>query len=143
VVAFAVVGFAWWEAYPVLRERYWAGLASRRPGWYWVVGNLAALVLVTGPMVPAALAAGWPNLRGLLRRRRPEPMAALVGAGLAMVAVANLSLMSKAEVERIWLPFVPWLMLSVVWLPQRWHRWGLVAQGVAALLLQHVIRTLW
>lgn len=143
VIAFAVVGFAWWEAYPVLRERYWAGLASRRPGWYWVVGNLAALVLVTGPMVPAALAAGWPNLRGLVRRRRPEPVAALVGAGLAMVAVADLSLMSKAEVERIWLPFLPWLMLSVVWLPQRWHRWGLVAQGVAALVLQHVIRTLW
>jgi len=143
VVAFAVVGFAWWEAYPVLRERYWAGLASRRPSWYWVVGNLAALVLVAGPMVPAALAAGWPNLRGLLRRRWPEPVAALVGAGLAMVAVANLSLMSKAEVERIWLPFLPWLMLSVVWLPPRWHRWGLVAQGVAALVLQHVIRTLW
>ena len=66
-----------------------------------------------------------------------------MAAGLTMVAVADLSLMSKAEVERIWLPFLPWLLLSVVWLPERWRRWGLLAQGVAALVLQHVIRTVW
>ncbi len=143
VAGFALLGFAWWEAYPVLRERYWSGIAGQRPSWYWVVGNLAALVLVAGPMVPAALAAGWPRLRALLGRRRPHPVAALVGAGLAMVAVADLSLMSKAEVERIWLPFLPWLVVSVHWLPQRWRRWALPAQGVAALVLQHVIRTVW
>ncbi len=143
VVAFAAVGFAWWQAYPALQERYWAGLASQRPGWYWVVGNLAALVLVAGPMLPAALGSGASHLTGLLRRRRPEPVAALVGAGLTMVAVADLSLMSKAEVERIWLPFLPWLMLSVVWLPERWRRWGLFAQAMAALVLQHVVRTVW
>ena len=108
-----------------------------------MVGNLAALVLVAGPMLPAALGAGVPQLASLLHRRRPEPVAALVGAGLVMVAVADLSLMSKAEVERIWLPFLPWLMLSVVWLPDRWRRWGLVAQGGVALVLQHVIRTVW
>jgi methylthioxylose transferase len=142
VVAFAAAGFAWWQAYPALQERYWAGLASQRPGWYWVVGNLAALVLVAGPMLPAALGAGGPHLTGLLRAR-PEPVAALVGAGLTMVAVADLSLMSKAEVERIWLPFLPWLMLSVVWLPDRWRRTGLVAQAVTALLLQHLVRTVW
>ena len=143
VLTFAALGFAWWDAYPVLYERYWAGIASRRPGWYWVVGNIAALLLVAGPMLPAALAAGWPNLRALAQRRRPEPVAALVAAGITMVAVADLSLMSKAEVERIWLPFLPWLLLSVVWLPEGWRRWGLVAQGVFALALQHVVRTLW
>ena len=142
IVALAAAGFAWWQAYPALQERYWAGLASQRPGWYWVAGNLAALVLVAGPMLPAALGAGGPQLTGL-RLRRPEPVAALVGAGLTMVAVADLSLMSKAEVERIWLPFLPWLMLSVVWLPERWRRWGLFAQAMAALVLQHVARTVW
>jgi len=35
-----------------------------------------------------------------------------------------------------------WL-LSAAWLPDRWRRWGLVAQAVAALVLQHVIRTVW
>lgn len=143
VVLFAALGFTWWDAYPVLQERYWAGLASSRPGWYWVWGNLAALLLVAGPMLPAALGAGWPYLRELARWQRPDPTVALVGAGLAMVAVADLSLMSKAEVERIWLPFLPWLMLGVVWLPEGWRRWGLLAQALAALVLQHVIRTVW
>ncbi len=143
VAAFATLGFAWWEAYPVLRERYWDGISGQRPSWYWVGGNIAALILVAGPMVPAALAAGWPQLRTVARWQRPEPVAALVAAGVVMVAVADLSLMSKAEVERIWLPFLPWLMLSVVWLPERWRRWGLLAQGVAAIVLQHVIRTVW
>ena len=143
VLAFAGLGFVWWQAYPVLQQRYWAGLASQRPSRYWVVGNLAALLIVAGPMLPAALSAGWPQLAALARRRRPEPVAALVAAGLGMVVVADLSLMSKAEVERIWLPFLPWLLLSTVWLPQKWRRWALLAQGVAGLLLQHVIRTTW
>ena len=31
VLAFAALGFAWWEAYPVLVDRYWDGIASTRP----------------------------------------------------------------------------------------------------------------
>jgi len=143
VIAFAALGFAWWQAYPALQQRYWSGLASARPGWYWVVGDIAALLLVAGPAFPAALGAGWPHVRALAARRGPEPVAALVAAGLTMVAVADLSLMSKAEVERIWLPFLPWLLLSVLWLPARWRRWALLAQGVAALVLQHLVRTVW
>jgi methylthioxylose transferase len=146
VLAFVPLGFAWWEAYPVLHERYWAGLADRRPGWYWVFGNLGALLLCAGPMLAAGLGAGAARLPRL-RRPRPgdlaDPVAALVLAAVAMVAVADLSLMSKAEVERIWLPFVPWLLLSTVWLPPRWHRWGLVAQGVTALLVAHLVHTVW
>ncbi|WP_377644621.1 hypothetical protein [Oryzobacter terrae] len=143
VLTFAAVGFAWWEAYPVLHERYWAGLASSRPSWYWLFGNLAALVLVAGPMLPAALGAGWPRLRALVAWDRPDPVATLVAAGVVMVALADLSLMSKAEVERIWLPFLPWLLLSVLWLPARWQRWALAAQAVAAVVLQHLVRTVW
>ena len=146
VLAFVPLGFAWWEAYPVLHERYWAGLAGRRPSWYWVFGNLGALLLAAGPMLAAGLGAGagrLRRLRGLRAADRADVVGALVLAGVAMVALADLSLMSKAEVERIWLPFVPWLLLSVVWLPLRWHRWGLVTQGVAALLLAHLVRTIW
>ena len=143
VLTFAALGFAWWEAYPVLHERYWAGLASSRPSWYWVFGNLAALVLVAGPMLAAGLGQAGHGWERLVARERPDPVAALVAAGLAMVAVADLSLMSKAEVERIWLPFLPWLLLSVLWLPPRWQRWALVAQAAAAVLLQHLVRTLW
>ena len=53
----------------------------------------------------------------------------LVGATTVVVALADASGMSKAEVERIWLPFVPWLTLSLVLLPERWRRWGLGAPG--------------
>jgi hypothetical protein len=36
----------------------------------------------------------------------------LVGGVAAVIAIADLSGMSKAEVERIWLPFVPWAILA-------------------------------
>jgi hypothetical protein len=60
-----------------------------------------------------------------------------------MVVVADLSLMSKAEVERIWLPFVPWLVLAVAVLPPGWRRGALAAQAGSALALQHLLWTPW
>jgi methylthioxylose transferase len=60
-----------------------------------------------------------------------------------MVLVADLSQMSKAEVERIWLPFVPWVLLACALLPERWRRRGLVLQVVLALLVQHLLLTGW
>ena len=52
----------------------------------------------------------------------------LAGAGLVMVLLADVSQMSKAEVERIWLPFVPWLLISCALLPERWRRIGVVCR---------------
>src|SRR4051794_1990792 len=43
VLAFVPFGFSWWEALPVLRERYWSGVAHNRPAAYWMWANLAAL----------------------------------------------------------------------------------------------------
>ena len=60
-----------------------------------------------------------------------------------MVALADASGMSKAEVERIWLPFIPWLTVSCALLPHGWRRWGLGLQVVAALLVQHLFYTAW
>jgi len=60
-----------------------------------------------------------------------------------MVLVADVSLMSKAEVERIWLPFVPWLMLSLAFLPDRWRRPGLAVQVGFALVVQHLLWSDW
>ena len=67
----------------------------------------------------------------------------LVGATVLVVAAADVSAMSKAEVERIWLPFVPWLTISFGLLPAAWRRWGLGAQVVAALVVQHLFYTVW
>lgn len=135
VLAFAAYGFAWWEAFPVLRERYWDGIAADRPASYWMWGNLAALVVCAGPLLGAGLA--------VLRRSSDRVVLLLASAAVATVLVADLSQMSKAEVERIWLPFVPWLLLSVALLPQRWLRWGLLLQVGWALLVQHLLYTSW
>src|SRR6478609_805976 len=56
VLAFAAGGFSWWSAYPVLNDRYWDGIAADRPASYWMWGNLAALLLCTGPLLGAGIA---------------------------------------------------------------------------------------
>ena len=82
VVAFAVAGFSWWEAYPVLRERYLVGIASVRPASYWLWGDLAALAFSAGPVVGAAdrnhceavsICVGAQRLGQPLATRRPYP----------------------------------------------------------------------
>jgi len=146
VLVFAAAGFAWWEAYPVLVERYWDGIAADRPASYWLWGNLAALAVVLGPMAWAGLAVLLTRVRPLARRALdPEQRAVvlLAGAMLLVVLVADASRMSKSEVERIWIPFVPWLTLSVALLPARWRSPALLAQVVLALLVQHLLYTTW
>jgi hypothetical protein len=138
VLAFAAAGFAWWEAWPVLHDRYWAGIAADRPATYWLWGNLAALAVCAGPLLGAAVGQLLGSARSADRVVR-----LLCGGGLAAVAVADLSLMSKAEVERIWLPFVPWLLLATAVLPARWRRWGLALQLATALVVQHLLYTSW
>jgi methylthioxylose transferase len=138
VLALAAGGFVWWEAYPVLRERYWDGLARLRPASYWLWADLASLALCAGPALGAGLAA-------LVARGRDGPRAVryLVGAAALSIAAADASLMSKGEVERIWLPFVPWLLTSTSLLPDRWRRPALAVQVVVALLLEHLLDTVW
>jgi hypothetical protein len=67
----------------------------------------------------------------------------LSAAAVSIVALADVSLMSKAEVERIWLPLVPWLLLSCALLPESWRRRGLVVQLMVALAVQHLLATGW
>ncbi|MBA2953119.1 hypothetical protein GON03_02270 [Nocardioides sp. MAH-18] len=136
VLGFAAAGFAWWEAIGVLHERYWDGIAADRPASYWLWGNLAALLVCAGPLLGAGLAQ-------TAVARRPRAVALLVAAAALTVLLADASRMSKAEVERIWLPFVPWLTISVALLPERWRRWGLGLQVVWALAVQHLLYTSW
>jgi methylthioxylose transferase len=137
VLAFAAGGFLWWEALPVLRERYWDGIASERPASYWLWGDLAALVISGGPLIGAALGAAW------AARRDERTTALLVGAAAVAVVAADVSRMSKGEVERIWLPFLPWLILGAALLPRSWHRAALALQVLPALLVQHLLYTSW
>ena len=107
-------------------------------------GNLAALVFSAGPLLGAST--DHPGRRARVLHVGPDAARVatwLVGAAVAMVVAADLSQMSKAEVERIWLPFVPWLLISCALLPERWRRIGIVLQVVTALVIQHLLFTGW
>ena len=138
VLVFAGLGFRLWSAYPVLQDRYWDGIAAYRPASYWLWADLAALVLSAGPVLGPALGSLLADAR-----RSPRVVRLLVGAAALAVLAADASRMSKAEVERIWLPFVPWLLLATACLPERWRRPALALQVVAALLVQHLVVTNW
>jgi len=139
VLSFAAYGFMWWEALPVLHDRYWDGVQRNRPASYWMWGNLAALAVSAGPLAFAGVGAALARWRDA----RSRTILWLCTAGVAMVAVANLSRMSQGEVERIWLPFVPWLLVACALLPERWRRAGLVLQLCVALVVQHLLATGW
>ncbi|MFJ4926989.1 hypothetical protein [Streptomyces sp. NPDC088736] len=146
-VVFTLLGFDWWEAYRLLVTRYYQGVGGTRPYGYWVWANLACTVLIVGPATVAGLRrAGAAPVRGGVRTcpRLPaaEPRLALLAlAALLALLAADLSGMSKAETERIWLPFAMWLLPAGALLP-RARAW-LAAQAVLALLLNHLLLTGW
>ncbi|WP_107122929.1 hypothetical protein [Streptomyces caeruleatus] len=142
---FTIAGFDWWEAYRLLVTRYHQGVGGIRPYGYWVWANLACAVLITG----LATAAGLRRTGAVLVRPRAggpgrtaaARLALLVSAALLALLVADLSGMSKAETERIWLPFTVWLLPACAFLtrPRAW----LAAQALLALLLNHLLLTGW
>ncbi|MEU9451227.1 hypothetical protein [Streptomyces sp. NPDC048277] len=141
-VAFTLAGFDWWEGYRLLVTRYYQGIGGTRPYGYWVWANLACTVLITGP----ATAAGLRRAGATLIHRRTAPshrtrLAFLVAAALLALLIADLSGMSKAETERIWLPFAMWLLPACAFLPR--PRVWLTAQALLGLLLNHLLFTGW
>lgn len=134
---FSAYGFHWWEAYPVLRERYYDGIASERAYWYWVWANVGAWTFTVG----LATWAAFPAVARAARER--VALAVLVVAGLATILLATLSGMSKAEVERIWLPFTLWVIAAPALLPDRWQRPLLASQLAVAFFAQFLLITRW
>jgi len=146
LVLAAAAGFRWPEGLAATGDAYWEGVASVRPaGYLTLVGNPAALALATGPAVAAGLWAAVVRVRGMAGRwglavRRGVPAGVLLPlAALAAVVVADLSQMSRGEVERIWLPFVPWLALAG---PGNRRGW-LAAQAAVALTLESTLASAW
>jgi hypothetical protein len=131
VAAFTLAGFWWLDGYHLVVERYYQGIASDRPYAYWVWANLAAFVLSAGPLVV------------LLRFRWPRPASVLPLAALGAVLVADISGLSKAEVERIWLPFAVWIPAGAALLPAGSRRWWLGVQAGIALVVVHLLHTVW
>ena len=131
VIAFTASGFWWLDGYRLVVRRYYQGWALGRPYGYWVWADLAALVLCAGPAVAPAL------------RRMRTALALLPAAALFAIVAADLSGLSKAEVERIWLPYAIWLLVATAWLPARHRRWWLAGQALTALAVNHLLLTVW
>jgi methylthioxylose transferase len=143
VGVFAVFGFNYIAALPAVHERYYEAVGGRRQPAYWMWGDLAALAFSAGPLAFVGVAQLASRTRDYLQDEETRVVAWLSGAGVAMVLLADASQMSRAEVERIWLPFALWLLFSCALLPETWRRRGLVLQLVLALLVQHLLFTGW
>lgn len=138
-VAFAVAGFFWFDGYTLVQQRYWQGIAKDRPFQYWSWANLACVVCAIGLGGVAGI--GRVFDRAAIGRRSGFPLL-LLGV-LAAVVLADLSMLSKAEVERIWLPFTVWLTAAAALLPVRSHRIWLALNAIGALALNTIILTHW
>lgn len=134
VAAFALHGFWWLDGYHLVVQRYHQGEFARRPYGYWVFGDIGALLLSAGPFAAVALR------RAAVQR---GPAGWLVLAAAAAALAADVSGLSKAEVERIWLPFAVWFAVGAALLPGRQPRWWLAGQAVTALAVNHLIATNW
>jgi methylthioxylose transferase len=132
VAAFALAGFSWLDGYAKVRVIYAASIAAARPYPYFMWANLAAVAFAIGP-------AGVASLRRVATR--PVGPHLIVVAAVVAMLLADLSGMSKAEVERIWLPFSVWTCLACAELPHP-RRW-LAAQAAVALLANHLLLTGW
>ena len=136
---FAVAGFSWLDGYTLVQQRYWQGIAKDRPFQYWVWANLACVVCAIG----LGSVAGISRVFDWAAIRRRSGFHLLLLALLAVIVGADLSMLSKAETERIWLPFTIWLTAAPALLPARSHRLWLALNAVGALLLNSIIFTNW
>ncbi|WP_107658421.1 hypothetical protein [Nocardia suismassiliense] len=137
--AFTLAGFWWLDGYHLVVQRYYQGIASDRSFAYWWWGNLAATICAVGLATAAALS------RALSPRllRALDPTALLVAAALCAILAADVSGLSKAETERIWLPFDMWLLAATAFLPRSTARGWLAVQSITTLVLAHTILTNW
>lgn len=129
----AAGGFNLLDGLSATRTAYLGGVAADRPYRYFLVAGLAALAVAVGPA--AIVGVAW---------LRDRTVWLLVGGALAGAMVADLSGLSKGEVERIWLPLTPFLVVAAASIRGRnARRWWLGAQLGVAVVLQAWLRSPW
>ena len=122
-----------------MQQRYWQGIAHDRPFQYWSWANLASMVCAIG----LGSVAGLGRVFDPAAIRRRSGLHLLMLAMLVAIVCADLSMLSKAETERIWLPFTVWLTAAPALLPQRSERLWLALNVIGALLLNSLVLTHW
>jgi multisubunit Na+/H+ antiporter MnhF subunit len=139
------LGFNWESGLLALRVRYYQGIASQRPFSYFIYANLAAWLVSCSPL----LAVGMMRSIAALSRGRRGPwtqdriVALLALSGVLAALVADLSALSKAETERIWLSFGVIAYAGLALLRGRRATWALAMSGTWALLVNHLLNTGW
>jgi methylthioxylose transferase len=139
VAVFAAAGFWWFDGYTLVQQRYWQGIARDRPFQYWSWGNLASVVCAIG----LGSVAGLGKLFNISAIRQRSGLHLLLLAVLIAILCADLTMLSKAETERIWLPFSVWLTAAPALLKPSSVRWWLALNIIGALLINHLILTNW
>lgn len=139
VVVFVVAGFWWFDGYHLVQERYWQGIALDRPFQYWGWANFASVVCAIG----LGSVAGLGRVFDIAAIRSRSGLHMLLLGALAAIVFADMSMLSKAETERIWLPFTMWLVAAGALLPERAQRWWLALNVAGALAISHLILTNW
>lgn len=131
-LAFMAAGFQWFDGLGATLDAYHDGVSSQRPYYYFVLANLGAFALALGPAAIVGIA--------MLRDKK---LWLVVGAALAAIIAADISGFSKGEVERIWLPFVAWIVIAASAVPRRLLRPVLASQMTVAIALQVGVLTPW
>ncbi len=140
-----VLGFNWLSGLAALRLRYYQGIASQRPFSYFVYADLAAWLISCSPLlaigIARSIAAHSRVSRGLWTQDRVVALLSLSGVLAALVA--DLSGLSKAETERIWLLFGVIAYSGLALLRGRSATWALSMSAAWALLVNHLLNTGW
>ena len=138
VVGLAVVpalltagGFWWFDGVAATHRAWTLGKGDDRPYAYSFVADFAVLAVLVGPATVVAAT------------RRPDRVpTVLAAASLLALLVLALSGVTRLEVERIWLPFAPWLVVLTAALPRRSRRW-LLLNAACALTFQSLVLDVW
>lgn len=132
--AFAALGYWWLDGLDNTRHFYAITAAAHRPYWYFLLANAAVLCIALGPAVLVGI-----GRLGLDRGR------VIVFGALACALVADVSGLSKAETERIWLLYMPWIAVAAGAVASTWRarRWWLAAQAGWAIVIQAVLVSHW
>jgi methylthioxylose transferase len=133
------LGYNWFAGMGLTKRLYWKGTAQFRPWKYFLVGNLGAVFIAIG--VVAVLGIGVAISGSATTHRDNRWLRMVMICALISVVAANLSQYSKGEVERIWLPVMPWLTVPAALLNR--PRFWLVLQAATAVGLQVMLISKW
>jgi methylthioxylose transferase len=115
----------------VAERTYGIGAAAQRPYWFWLFGSAAAwLVLLGAPIA-------WTALRSLQRGD-----AAAIGLAVVIV-VSAIAGFTKAETERIWLPYVPLACAAAAAMPIRRLGPVMIALLAETIAIELLFGTVW